>query len=231
MSDSVAAPVAAPRLSPATLGLVVLAHLGGLAAVVFLRVAPAPPASNALMVEVLRADVDTAVPAPRTLHKSVQAPGQAPAIATSAILQPPAQAPILDTESSQVSSTSDVPRTEKTLLSAQLPAAPQSLSGPNANTAPEQSAPRFDAAYLQNPAPVYPPLAQRAGEAGTVVLKVYVEPSGAAGQVEVHQGSGFARLDRSACAAVSRWKFVPAKHGVEAIGAWVLVPIVFSLKG
>ena len=97
--------------------------------------------------------------------------------------------------------------------------------------AAEPSAPRFDADYLQNPAPTYPPLSRRAGEEGKVVLKVYVDAGGLPGKVEIHQGSGFERLDKSAVAAVSRWKFVPARQGSQALAAWVLVPIVFSLKG
>jgi protein TonB len=38
------------------------------------------------------------------------------------------------------------------------------------------------------------------------------------------------RLDDSALATVRRWKFVPARLGHEAVAAWVLVPIAFTLK-
>jgi protein TonB len=93
------------------------------------------------------------------------------------------------------------------------------------------TAPRFDADYLDNPAPAYPPLSRRQHEEGKVVLQVYVEASGLAGKVELHTSSGYERLDRSAIAAVSRWKFAPARQGAAAVGAWVLVPLVFSLKG
>jgi protein TonB len=64
-----------------------------------------------------------------------------------------------------------------------------------------------------------------------VLLHVFVEASGAASRVEVRSSSGFERLDRAAVAAVGRWKFVPARQGTDAVAAWVLVPIVFSLKG
>ena len=109
-----------------------------------------------------------------------------------------------------------------------------SLSTPShggAASEPAPSAPRFDAAYLQNPAPAYPALARRAGEQGKVVLQVCVEASGIASNVLLHQSSGADRLDQSAMAAVRHWKFIPAQRGTEAIGAWVLVPIVFNLKG
>ena len=102
---------------------------------------------------------------------------------------------------------------------------------PNTGVEPGVTAPRFDAAYLQNPAPSYPPLARRVGEQGKVVLQVYVEPTGAASTVQLHQSSGADRLDQSAISAVRHWKFVPAQRGAEPIGAWVLVPIVFNLKG
>jgi protein TonB len=47
--------------------------------------------------------------------------------------------------------------------------------------------------------------------------------------VEVKQSSGFIRLDDAARSAVERWRFVPAKQGGEAIEAWVLVPLHFTL--
>jgi protein TonB len=68
-------------------------------------------------------------------------------------------------------------------------------------------------------------------EEGKVVLHVFVEASGLPGKVDLRTSSGFARLDSSAMAAVIRWKFIPARQGAEAVGAWVLVPVVFSLKG
>jgi periplasmic protein TonB len=115
-------------------------------------------------------------------------------------------------------------------------------SGPAKTAAPtEQSAPprhndavqppRFDADYLDNPAPNYPALSRRSGEQGKVLLRVFVEPGGTAGQVLVVASSGFERLDSAAIDAVRRWKFVPAKQGENVIAAWVVVPINFSLKG
>jgi periplasmic protein TonB len=115
-------------------------------------------------------------------------------------------------------------------------------SGPAKTAAPtEQSVPprhndtvqppRFDADYLDNPAPNYPALSRRSGEQGKVLLRVFVEPGGNAGQVLVAASSGFERLDSAAIDAVRRWKFVPAKQGENVIAAWVVVPINFSLKG
>lgn len=93
------------------------------------------------------------------------------------------------------------------------------------------SQPRFDAGYLDNPAPVYPVISRRMGEEGKVLLRVFVEPNGRPSQIQVSASSDSPRLDKTAQEAVWRWKFVPAQRGNEAVGAWVLVPIVFSLRG
>jgi len=90
--------------------------------------------------------------------------------------------------------------------------------------------PRFDADYLDNPKPIYPPLSRRMSEEGRVVLRVQVAANGLPTAIVIHTSSGSERLDRAAFDAVSRWRFVPARRGDEPIDASVLVPIVFSLK-
>jgi protein TonB len=94
---------------------------------------------------------------------------------------------------------------------------------------PPVEAPRYELAYLNNPAPAYPPLARRAKEQGRVVLRVLVSASGTAQDVEVRTSSGYERLDRAAVEAVRRWRFVPARRGGETIPAWALVPVSFQL--
>ena len=89
--------------------------------------------------------------------------------------------------------------------------------------------PSFNAAYLNNPPPAYPPVARRFGEQGRIVLRVLVSAQGDAETTEIYQSSGYARLDQAAIDAVQRWKFVPAKRGDTAVSAVVLVPIVFKL--
>jgi protein TonB len=112
-----------------------------------------------------------------------------------------------------------------------VPAAPATAPPVAAPPAPVQATqPRFDADYLDNPKPPYPPLARRMGEQGRVVLRVHVGADGSAGEVLLHASSGSPRLDDSALATVRRWKFVPARRGTEPVAAWVLVPIAFTLK-
>jgi protein TonB len=90
---------------------------------------------------------------------------------------------------------------------------------------------RFDAAYLQNPRPVYPAISRRLGEEGKVVLRVHVDASGLATEVTIKTSSAFPRLDNAAREVVQQWRFVPARRGDEPTEAWVLVPIVFKLEG
>ncbi len=93
------------------------------------------------------------------------------------------------------------------------------------------TAARFDAAYLNNPSPAYPMLSRRLREEGQVMLRVLVSADGQPMRIELRTGSGSDRLDRAAEDAVARWRFVPARRGDTAVEAWVLVPIVFKLKG
>lgn len=90
--------------------------------------------------------------------------------------------------------------------------------------------PQFNADYLNNPAPQYPPLSRRLGEEGRVMLRVFVDERGLPVRVEMRTSSGHERLDNSAQEAVKQWKFVPARRGDQAVSGWVVVPISFSLR-
>jgi periplasmic protein TonB len=105
-------------------------------------------------------------------------------------------------------------------------AAPAAPSAPPAPTTP----PRFDADYLKNPAPAYPPIARRNGEQGRVLLRVLVAPDGTTQDIVLKTSSGHERLDQAALDTVRQWRFVPARVGREAVAAWVVVPISFSLS-
>lgn len=89
---------------------------------------------------------------------------------------------------------------------------------------------RFDADYLHNPKPVYPALSRRMNEEGKVLLKVRVSAQGTALDVAISKSSGFPRLDAAAVDAVTRWRFVPAKRGDEAVDSSVIVPITFAFE-
>jgi protein TonB len=87
------------------------------------------------------------------------------------------------------------------------------------------------AVYLSNPKPLYPNVSRRLGEQGTVMLRIFVTIAGDPTEIQLKSSSGYPRLDRAALSAVRNWKFSPATRGNQAVDAWVLVPIRFSLKG
>ena len=114
--------------------------------------------------------------------------------------------------------------------SAPVAAPPEVKPAPPAPAAPAVTQARFDADYLRNPAPPYPPLSRRMGEEGKVMLRVLVSPQGTAEQVEVRTSSGSERLDNAALNTVKNWKFIAARRGETATQSWVLVPIIFKLE-
>lgn len=110
------------------------------------------------------------------------------------------------------------------------PAAPVAAPAPPAPLAPAPVTPASaSAAYLKNPAPEYPSLAQRRGWEGTVLLRVHVLASGKPGEIQIQKSSGRQQLDDAALSAVKRWSFVPAKQGDVAQDGWVSVPIDFRI--
>lgn len=134
--------------------------------------------------------------------------------------------PVLTTTTEAPSPVSIAPQPEPAPAPiAAAPAPPVAAAPP-----PPAIPPNFSADYLNNPAPAYPAVSRRLGEQGRVVLRVRVEPNGLPSDVRLHVSSGFDRLDNVALATVRRWKFVPARRGDEAVGAWVLVPLSFSLR-
>jgi protein TonB len=108
------------------------------------------------------------------------------------------------------------------------PPQPQNVSPPS----PVQldAEPDYRADYLNNPRPPYPMVARRMGYNGKVILNVEVLAEGRAGQVLLHQSSGYEILDKSALQTVKTWKFSPAKRFGQPVTQWFLVPIKFSLE-
>lgn len=149
-----------------------------------------------------------AKPLPMTKPVAVKTP-QTPA--------PKAAAPVVEATQSNVPAPAAVVAAPAEAKPAAPPAEPVSLA-------------RFDADYLKNPAPAYPPLSRRMGEEGKVILRVSVNPQGSADSVEIRTSSGSQRLDESAQKTVRNWKFIPAKRGDIAVQSWVLVPIIFKLE-
>jgi protein TonB len=99
-----------------------------------------------------------------------------------------------------------------------------------AEVEPVVEAPRFNAAYLNNPPPAYPHSARRRGIEGRVLVRAEVLADGRCNRVELKKTSGFDPLDQAALEAVKKWRFVPARRSSQSIVAWVEVPITFKLE-
>jgi protein TonB len=92
-------------------------------------------------------------------------------------------------------------------------------------------APRYDAAYLHNAPPQYPPLARRLRLQGKTTIRVLVNADGRPQRVKLEHSSGVQILDQAALEAVQHWTFVPARQGNRPIAAEVDVPLHFRLEG
>jgi len=127
---------------------------------------------------------------------------------------------------SEAVQSSAVPITETRVAEA-VPAAP---TVKEVETAPEtgvlQSAyPR----YQMNRPPLYPLLARKRGQQGTVMLQVLVNNQGRVHDLEIELSSGFSLLDRAAVTAVRKWVFEPGQRGEDKVQMWVRVPVTFRL--
>ena len=78
--------------------------------------------------------------------------------------------------------------------------------------------------------PVYPRASRRAGEAGTVVLRINIAASGAVTATAVAVSSGFERLDAAAQKAVQQWRFAPGTVDGVPTAMPLQVPIRFELR-
>jgi protein TonB len=90
--------------------------------------------------------------------------------------------------------------------------------------------PSSDAAYLQNPAAVYPSISKRLGEQGKVLVRVLIGADGAPQKAELKRSSGFDRLDRSALEYVMKCRYVPGKVGGVPQAMWYEAPVNFVLE-
>ncbi|MDD5249277.1 MAG: energy transducer TonB [Rhodocyclaceae bacterium] len=203
----------APK-TPWRYGLAVAVHIALIAAVVGLAANPdVRAATQDLVVRLIEATPPVPERAPpKPLPVPPQTARQAP--------PPPVMAAAAEAPAPASFAVAPQPPRPQQVAAVPVPAAP----------VPVVTAARFDADYLHNPKPVYPLFSRRQGEEGKVQLRVRVAADGSALEVEIKQGSGFARLDAAARDAVLRWRFVPARRGDEAVESWVGVPIVFSLE-
>ncbi len=212
MSYVLARPSSAQRSG--LLGIVVALHLGLLALIITARAVAPQIMAAPLIVDLIQPPESEKEPEAKPLPVIRPQPQRQKAVPT-----PKTPVPTLETTSSTVPADA-------------APVAVPAESKPSTSTQVSETLTqaRFDADYLRNPAPPYPPLSRRMGEEGKVVLRVLVNPHGNADSVEIKTSSGSPRLDESARKTVHHWKFIPAKRGEAAVQSWVLVPIIFKLE-
>lgn len=138
-----------------------------------------------------------------------------PVIADPVVKQPPVtQTAVVDTAHVALEAVSDTAPT----ISA--PAAPFKRAGG-----------RRAAALSQRARTELPGVALRAGQQGTVMLRVLVGTDGRPAEVSVQTSSGHRALDLAARSQVLRsWRFQPAMQNGQAVQAYGLVPVSFSLN-
>lgn len=86
-------------------------------------------------------------------------------------------------------------------------------------------------AILSKVDPAYPQTARKAGQEGTALLRIQILSSGRPGEITLERSTGYAALDASAVAAVSKWQFVPAKDRStgRAVACTTTLPVSFRL--
>jgi protein TonB len=125
--------------------------------------------------------------------------------------------------------------TWQTAILAAVVAAACATSEQTADEGRPDAATGFEPPVLTNPdVPVrYPPDAFKAGVEGTVVLRLYVDDTGAllADSTRVAEGSGSPALDSAAVAGVAGMRFAPARRQGVPVATAFLQPVHFRHPG
>lgn len=146
---------------------------------------------------------------PRPIEKPRQLVAETTVVApTDLVAPPPAPEPVI--EAPAASAASPAPA---------LPVGPVTLGNELSVACPERTLPR------------YPPASRRLGEEGLVVLRVELDESGRVDLAGVQTGSGHARLDEAALAAVKTWRCTPARRDGRPVRAVAWQPFKFVLQG
>ncbi|WP_085316245.1 energy transducer TonB [Derxia lacustris] len=226
--------LASGRLRPAELAAVLALHAGAIWAVGHQASAalPEPVAPPVLVASLIAAPVSAAAPAaaPTPVERKPEVVKRTPAP-----LPAPRPSPVLAVQSpapAQMAAPAPVeaaPPSPPVAAATPAPAAPPAPAA-MASAAPAQ--PRTVSSgisYLRPPAPEYPGLSRRRGEAGVVELRVLVDAGGIPQRAEVTRSSGHERLDNAAIAAAMKALFKPHVVDGAAVPIWALIATRFDL--
>lgn len=110
-----------------------------------------------------------------------------------------------------------------TTVTTQVPVAPPRPAAPKPAV---RVAPVVKAANCRPPE--YPPVSERLGEHGTVVLALLVGVDGKVTDSRIEKSSGYERLDKAAQVGLSRCKFTPGTVDGKPEAAWAQMKYTFK---
>lgn len=219
------------------LSVSLLLHLFFLAAAGYLSAgwtAPQPVQEVLLEMDLVndpaeRAGVSALPPAPSPLP---EVPRQTPVPAESVPTEEPAEALV---------TTSELAMTEaQPVAAAAAPASPggspdstgSSAIGGTSSGGSTKGGGIAAPGILSKADPVYPSAARKAGQEGTVLLRIEILTNGRTGAISVARSTGYAALDEAAIEAVANWQFIPAKDLAtgRAVPCTTTLPVSFRLR-
>ena len=225
----------APRLGHRTkaFAIAVTLHVLLAAAAIYLVVPPLPqPEKKESIIEIVQLPEPPKPQPPKPIPQPVVKPVPVPA--AKPIAKPrPAPPPVIATPAPPVPTFVPVPMQEapeppQVVEQAPVEAPPPVMAQPPVD---EYIPPDSDAAYLHNPKPAYPLIAQKRGWEGVTLLEVRVSAAGKPLSVRILKTSGHQVLDDVALRTVQdAYRFEPARRNGEKIEATVELPIRFSLR-
>lgn len=219
------------------LSVSLLLHLFFLAAAGYLSAGwTAPPPVQEVLLEMdlvndpaERAGVSALPPAPSPVP---EVPRQTPVPAESVPTEEPAEALV---------TTSELTMTEaQPVAAAAAPASPggspdstgSSAIGGTSSGGSTKGGGIAAPGILSKADPVYPSAARKAGQEGTVLLRIEILTNGRTGAISVARSTGYAALDEAAIEAVANWQFIPAKDLAtgRAVPCTTTLPVSFRLR-
>jgi protein TonB len=88
----------------------------------------------------------------------------------------------------------------------------------------------LDRGTCASPEPAYPMSSRRNQEAGSLVLRIQIDASGAPGKVEIAKSSGFSRLDEAAKNWIGTCRFRPSTVEGKAVAGYATQAYTFTLR-
>ena len=146
-----------------------------------------------------------------TVVTAAPRPAPAPFVAPAPLPEPPAPAPIAPPPPVAVAPV------------APPPVAPAPAPAPKV-------IPASAVQYLEPISLEYPRLSKRNGEAGRVLIRVYIDEAGVAKNLQVNRSSGYPRLDEAALAAIQKARFRPYTENGQPVAGWAFIPLEFELE-